>query len=86
MKKLFNEMYGLVINDGEKSALHNLCVKYNIPITYPELFSDSTEYNLWGINNDGIGLLGTFMMNKLPKDKIIHGVKELELYIQSKAN
>ena len=41
---------GLVLNEGEKSKLYDICIKYNVPITYPSLFEDYAHYYLWGIS------------------------------------
>ena len=38
---------GLYLKEGEKRKLYEICIKYNIPITYPTLFSDDTHYYLW---------------------------------------
>ena len=62
----------------------NICVKYNIPITYPDLFSDDTHYYLWGISKKGIGLVGTIIMNYLSYNSgtIFHTLDELEEYLK----
>ena len=63
--KVEKSLRGLVLHEGEKGRLYDICVKYNIPITYPDLFSDNTHYYLWGISKKGIGLVGTIIMNYL---------------------
>ena len=40
-------LYGLVLKKGEKNRLYDICLKYRISITYPNLFSDDTHYYLW---------------------------------------
>jgi len=40
-----------------------MCIKYNIPISYLELFNNDNYYYLWGISKNGIGLIGTVIMN-----------------------
>ena len=54
----------LVLKEGEKGRLYEICIKYGIPITYPSLFEDDTHYYLWGISKNGIGLIGTIIMGK----------------------
>ena len=53
------ELIGLVLNDGEKSRIKELCLKYGIPITFPTLFDDNINYHLWAFNKGGIGLAGS---------------------------
>ena len=44
-----NELYGLVLNKGEREELYKLCIEYKIPILYPSLFkSDEPHHYLWG--------------------------------------
>lgn len=77
-------MCGLVLTEGEKSKLYDICIKYNIPITYPSLFADDTHYNLWGISKNGIGLVGTIVMNGLKANNgiIFESLDELEEYLK----
>lgn len=77
-------MCGLVLNEGEKSKLYNICIKYEIPITYPSLFTDDKHYYLWGISRNGIGLVGTVVMNGLKANngRIIESLDELEDYLK----
>lgn len=82
--KVKESLCGLVLHEGEKGRLYDICVKYNIPITYPELFSDDTHYYLWGISKEGIGLVGTIIMNYLSHNNgtIFHTLYELEEYLK----
>lgn len=43
-KNKLENLCGLFLSKGEKERLYNLCVKYNIPITYPRLFTDDNHY------------------------------------------
>ena len=82
--KVEKSLCGLVLHEGEKGRLYDICVKYNIPITYPDLFSDDTHYYLWGISKKGIGLVGTIIMNYLSYNSgtIFHTLDELEEYLK----
>lgn len=82
--KVEKSLCGLVLHEGEKGRLYDICVKYNIPITYPDLFSDNTHYYLWGISKKGIGLVGTIIMNYLSYNNgtIFHTLDELEEYLK----
>lgn len=79
------KLIGLYLKKGEKENLYNLCVKYNIPITYKGLFSDDTHYYLWGIRETGIGLIGTVVMNYLKDNKglIFESLEDLEKHLKS---
>ena len=83
-KKLEDELYGLVLKKGEKRKLYELFIKYNIQITYPNLFNNDTHYYLWGISKNGIGLVGTIIMNYLSENNgtIFHSLEELEEYLK----
>lgn len=83
-KKLEEELCGLVLGKGEKNRLHNICIKYGIPITYPRLFEDDTHYYLWGIRKSGIGLVSTVIMHYLKENngKIFDSLDELEEYLK----
>lgn len=48
VSKVAKSLCGLVLQEGEKGRLYDICVKYNILITYQDLFSDDTHYYLWG--------------------------------------
>ena len=74
---------GLVLRKGEKERLFEICVKHGIPITYPNLFTNDTHYYLWGIRKEGIGLIGTIIMNYLEDNggKIFHSLDELEQHL-----
>lgn len=82
--KVAKSLCALCLKKGEKSKLYEICIKYNIPIIYPELFSDDTHYCLWGIRKTGIGLMGTIIMNYLQENNgtIFHSLYELEEYLK----
>lgn len=77
-------MCGLVLAEGEKSRLYDICIKYEISITYPSLFADDKHYYLWGISKNGIGLVGTMVMNGLKANngRIFESLDELEDYLK----
>lgn len=77
---------GLYLKKGKKEELYNICIKYNIPITYPNLFTDNTHYYLWGISSDGIGLISTIIMNYLTenKEKAFQSLDALEEYLKGR--
>ena len=74
---------GLYLKKGEKSKLYDICIKYKIPITYEELFSNDTHYYLWGITKTSIGLIGTVIMNYLEQNNgiVFHSLDELVEYL-----
>ena len=81
--KVAKRLCGLYLEKGEKGRLYEICIKYNIPITYPSLFSDDTHYYLWGISKKGIGLIGTIIMNYLEDNgTIFQSLDELEEYLK----
>ena len=75
------EFVGLVIKDGEKERLREVCERYAIPIPYPKLFIDGKEYHLWVVSTEGIGLAGTIVMRNLPK--VLHGIGQLTVWLES---
>lgn len=78
------EVIGLVIKGNEKQKLKEICIKYNIPLSFEELFEDDNEYHLWAFNRFGIGLAGVqIMMNSR---LIIHGLSDFENYIKNHLN
>lgn len=83
MKKL-EKLCGLFLNKGEKNRLYEICIKYKIPIRYPNLFLDNTHYYLWGIRKTGIGLIGTVIMNYLKDNNgtVFYSLNELEKYLE----
>lgn len=83
-KKLEDELCGLVLKEGEKKRLYEICIKYGVPIKYPNLFIDDTHYYLWGIRKSGIGLVGTVIMHYLNENngKIFNSLDELEEYLK----
>ena len=84
VSKIAKSLCGLVLHEGEKGRLYDICVKYNIPITYPDLFLDDTHYYLWGIRKTGIGLIGTIIMNYLEENNgtVFYSLNELEKYLE----
>lgn len=74
------EWVGIVIDDGEKKGLYELCVEYGVPIHYPWVFKDRKPHYMWGLSLYGIGLLGTFVMMRLPT--ILHGLTEVRAYLE----
>lgn len=79
------EHYGLVLNDGETKKLKELCIRYNIPITFSDLFNGDEPYHpMWAFSRDGIGLAGTAVMWSFSKHgvRIFHGVKDLEDFLE----
>ena len=86
IKNRLNKLCGLVLHDiKDKNELFKLCLKYKIPITYPEVFIDDKIYYLWGISKDGVGLIGTIIMNCLEKsgDTIFTSINDLKEYLES---
>lgn len=81
------KLCGLVIRKGEKGKLYEICIKYGIPITYPNLFDDEIHYILWGISENGIGLIGTVIMNYLSENNgtIFQSLDELEEYLKKES-
>lgn len=78
--------YGLVLYEGERTKLLELCVKEGIEITFPDLFDESQPMKyLWGFSINGIGGIGTHVMRAYTKDgvKIIYGVKSLKKFFKS---
>ena len=83
-KKLEDELCGLVLKEGEKKRLYEICIKYGVPIKYPNLFIDDTHYYLWGIRKSGIALVSTVIMHYLKENngKIFDSLDELEEYLK----
>lgn len=76
-------LFGLLLKKGEKNRLYDMCIKYGIEITYPNLFADDTHYYLWGIRENSIGLIGTVIMNYLQDNgTIFQSLDELEDYLK----
>lgn len=74
-----NDVYLVVISTREeRNQLKALCIKHNIPLTYPELFEEENIQSLWGISIDGIGLVGTEIASNVPKDHIIRSIEKLD--------
>lgn len=70
---------GVVINDGEKGLLKELCFKYNIFIPFIESFDDEYNYHLFVINNYYITITSTQVMRSLKT--IIHGINDLDKFL-----
>ncbi len=83
MKKL-DVLWGLFLKKGEKRRLYEICIKYNIPISYPRLFEDDTHYYFWGIRKRGVGLISIVIMNYLNDNNgtVFHSIEELEDYLE----
>lgn len=83
-RKLEEELCGLVLKEGEKSKLYDICIKYGVPIKYLSLFENETHFYLWGISKNGIGLVGTVIMHYLNENngKIFNSLDELEEYLK----
>lgn len=85
-EKKENELYIVIISSKkERDELKDLCIKSNIPLTYPNLFNEKRVHSLWGINKNGIGLVGTVIARHTPKDHIVYSTNELAKII-SKIN
>lgn len=82
-----NKIFGLIISHkSEVRELKELCIRRNIPLTYPNLFSKKEKlHHLWMVSSSGVGLVGTCIMFHFKKDgiKICHGVAELEQYLEN---
>ena len=80
-----NKICGLIISHkSEVRKLKELCIRHNIPPTYPNLFTKKEKcHHLWVVSPSGVGLAGTCIMFHFKKDgiKICHGVDELEYYL-----
>lgn len=75
----YDDLYVVIISTlEERNQLHDLCVKYNIPVLYPELFKQKKIQNLWGVSKTGIGLVGTVVARSTPKERVLHSLNELE--------
>ena len=77
--KNHDDLYVVIISTKEeRNQLRDLCVKYNIPILYPEPFKEKKVHHLWGFSKSGVGLVGTAIARYTPKDHLIHSIEELE--------
>ena len=78
-----NDLYVVVISAREeRDQLKALCIKHYIPLTYPEWLKEIQS--LWGINEDGVGLVGTLIARYTPSDHIIHSIEEFNSIFESK--
>lgn len=75
------DFVGLVIKQGEKEKLWEVCKRYDIPIPYKHLFTDLKEYCLWVVSEDGIGLAGTIVLRHL--HRVLHGIGQLCVWCES---
>lgn len=84
LRKETKNSKGLIIQKGEKLKLYKLCKKYNITILYEELFEDNNDYYMWGINDNGIALIGTVLLNYLSSNNqiIFKSLDEFESYLK----
>ena len=84
IKERKEELFGLVLNEGEEEMLKALCWVFDIPFKYPDLFdSDRPHYNLWCFSKSGIGVTGVSVMRCLTigRNKIFHGVNEMKEFL-----
>lgn len=84
--KVYKSLCGLYLKKGEKDKLYEICIKYNIAITYSSLFENDAHYYLWCISENGIGLCSTIIMNYLSENNgiIIKSLEQLEKYLREK--
>lgn len=84
-----DDLYVVIIEtEEERKTLHDLCVKYDIPILYPELFDEEEPLtcHLFGVSESGVGLVGTMVARFTPKDHILHlsnGLEKIEGILHS---
>mgnify|MGYP003290502426 CR=1 FL=1 len=72
-EKLNGDLYVVtILTKEEQNELYDLCVKSGIKITYPKLFSSKKVHHLFGINQGGVGLVGTVIARNTPKDHILN--------------
>ena len=84
IKEREEELFGLVLNEGEEEMLKALCWVFDIPITYPSLFGHNQPHHiLWSFSKSGIGLTGVSVMRCLTigGNKIFHGVNEMKEFL-----
>ena len=78
--------YGLVLYEDERDELLKLCLREDIPISYPDMFSKEYPMTyMWVFSTKGIGGASTIVMHHMSKNrlKIIHGVKELKQFFNT---
>ncbi len=71
----------LVLEDGNKKGLYDLCKRYCIDMPYEDLFFDNNQYYLFAINDSKIGLCPTIVAKN--SKKTIHGLEELTYFLQN---
>lgn len=73
------------MNERKTKKLKELCIKYNIPTTFPALFNEKEPYPMWSFSRDGIGLTGTEVMRYFSRKgiKIFLGANELEKFLNN---
>ena len=78
------KVFGLVLNEGERDELLQLCISESIPITFPKMFKGPHRY-LWSFDVNGIGGAGTDVMRAFKSCgvRIIHGVDELKEFFKT---
>jgi len=78
--KMKNELIGLFVrNKKERKEIHKVCIKYDFPLLYPNIFNGKNY--LYAFNKDGIALTGTFIISKLKT--VVHGPLEFEEYLKN---
>lgn len=66
------ELYIVTIqNKKEREILYKYCLKNNINILYPDLFTSKKVYPIWGITSDGVALSSTTIARNTPSDHIL---------------
>ena len=72
---------GVVLDVNEIQGLKALCQEFGVPILYPKAF-EGNPHCLWGISQNGVGLLGTEVMRRTTH--ILHGLSEVRNYLSSR--
>lgn len=84
------EIYALLLPENEsKFILKEICDRFGIEFTYPELLNDDVHYYRWLISDHGIGLVGNIVLlneftNKKRTDKIFRSLTQLEDFLLEK--
>lgn len=84
------EMYALLLPENEsKFVLKEICDRFGIEFTYPELLDDDVHYYRWLISDQGIGLVGNIVLlneftNKKRTDKVFRSLTQLEDFLLEK--
>lgn len=78
-----DDLYVVIIsNKRERNHLYELCVKYNIPILYPELFKEKKLHRLWGVSKTGVGLVATMVIRNTSEDHVLNAIDDLNIVIE----